>query len=78
MRRLAVRLTPRSSHNRIEIEGETAKAWVTAAPTDGQANEALIALLAKHLGLAPSRITIVRGHTSPEKTMEIEDAPSKG
>ena len=71
--RLDVRLTPRSSQNRIEIEGETARAWVTAAPTDGQANEALIRLVAKTLDVAPSRVTIVRGHTSREKTIEIEE-----
>jgi uncharacterized protein YggU (UPF0235/DUF167 family) len=28
--------------------------------------------LAKHLGLAPSRMKIVRGHTSRNKVIEIE------
>lgn len=76
-RRLAVRLTPRSSQNRIEIEGDAARAWVTASPTDGQANAALIRLVADTLDVAPPRVNIVRGHTSRAKTLDIKDAPAQ-
>jgi uncharacterized protein YggU (UPF0235/DUF167 family) len=45
---------------------------VTAPPVDGKANEALCRLIAKKAGVAPSRVTLVRGHTSREKTLDVE------
>ncbi len=38
---------------------------------DGKANEALIKLLAKHFNAPKTHITIVRGHTSRHKVVEI-------
>jgi len=75
---ISVKLTPKASSDRV---GEVRKlpdgqeqlaAYVTAPPDKGKANEALIRLLAKHLGLAPSHLKIVRGHTSRNKLIEIE------
>ena len=68
---ISVRLQPKSSQNRLEQGGETYKAWVPAPPVDGAANEALIKLVAKHFGVAPGRVRIVRGQTSRTKTVEI-------
>lgn len=68
---ISVRLQPKSSQNRLEQDGETYKAWVPAPPVDGAANEALIKLVAKHFGVAPGRVRIVRGQTSRTKTVEI-------
>ena len=77
-RTISVKLTPKASSDRV---GETRilpdgqeqlTAYVTAVPEKGKANEALLRLLAKHLGLAPSRLKIVRGHTSRNKVIEIE------
>lgn len=45
--------------------------YIRAIAADGQANEALIELLAKHYGVAKTRITIVRGHTSRHKVVSI-------
>lgn len=45
---------------------------VTAPPVDGRANEALVKLVAKRAGVAPSRVTITRGHTARDKTLEVE------
>lgn len=39
---------------------------------DGEANEAIVALLAKHLGVAKSTIQIVRGESGREKVLRIE------
>ncbi len=69
--RLEVRVTPRASSNRIAVETDLVRVYVTAAPTDGEANAAVTALLAKHLGIAPSSLHIVRGHTSRTKLFEI-------
>jgi uncharacterized protein YggU (UPF0235/DUF167 family) len=51
----------------------TIKAWVTAAPTDNQANEALCELLGKRLGIAKSNIDIISGATSRHKHLSISN-----
>lgn len=43
------------------------KAWVTASPTDGEANKAVMALIAKRLGIAPSKVELVSGQTARDK-----------
>ena len=70
--RITVKVIPRSSKNRIEWEQGNLKVRLTAPPVDGLANEALIALLAERLALPKRAITIVRGATSRQKTVEIE------
>jgi uncharacterized protein len=45
---------------------------VTAPPVDGKANEALIRLIAKRAGVAPSRVRVIRGHAARDKTLEVE------
>lgn len=39
---------------------------------DGQANAALVELLAKHFGVSKSRVEIIRGHTSRIKLVSVE------
>jgi uncharacterized protein (TIGR00251 family) len=68
---IPVRVTPRSSRNKVEVVDGQVRIWVTASPTDGQANEAVIQILAKSLGIPPSRITLVRGHTGRDKTLRV-------
>jgi len=44
----------------------------TRAPaTKGKANKRVVELLAEHLGVGPSDIEIVAGHTSPVKHVEV-------
>ena len=69
---LRVRVTPRSSKNDLRLDGESIKVWVTASPTDGQANEAVLALLAKRLDIAKSRLRLVSGQAGRDKAIEIE------
>ena len=45
---------------------------VTAPPVDGRANEALCRLIAKAAGVAPSNVSIVRGHTGRDKQVRVE------
>jgi uncharacterized protein len=71
---LRVRLQPRA--HRDEIVGERDGALVvrvTAPPVDGKANDALCRLVAKHLGVAPSRVTVVKGHRARDKVLRIDD-----
>lgn len=48
------------------------KVKLTAAPVEGEANEALINLLAKHLNIAKSNIKIKSGQRNRNKTVEID------
>ena len=48
---------------------------LAAPPTDNQANEELIRVLAKSLDITKERITISRGHTTRSKVIRIEIAP---
>jgi uncharacterized protein (TIGR00251 family) len=71
---LSVRLQPKSSQARIErLDHLNFKVWVMAPPVDGQANEALVELLSKDLGVAKSRIHLVSGHTSRQKVVRIDE-----
>ena len=45
---------------------------MTAPPADGEANEAVVRLLAKALSVAKSRVEIVSGHSSRVKKIAIE------
>ncbi len=66
-----MRVIPRSSKNILEWEQGTLKARLTAPPVDGAANAALISLLAERLAVPRRTISIVRGETSRQKTIEI-------
>jgi uncharacterized protein len=68
---ITVRVIPRSSKNGLEWDQGALKAHITASPVEGAANEALIALLARRLGLPKRSISIVRGATSRQKIVEI-------
>jgi uncharacterized protein len=68
-----VRVQPRA--RREEIAGERDGALivrVTAPPVDGRANDAVRKLLAKRLGIAPGRVSVVRGATARDKLVEID------
>lgn len=68
-----VKVVPKSSQRRVEaLEDGSLKVWVTQAPTDGQANTAVIKLLADTLGLAPSKLQIMKGETSRSKSIRAE------
>lgn len=76
--RLAVRLTPRARGRRIEgmvcdADGRPClKVAVDAAPVDGKANAALIALVASLLGVAKSAVTLAAGAGGRRKLLMVE------
>ncbi len=47
------------------------KVFVSAAPVDGAANEAVMAVISDSLKIPASRLEIFRGHTSRLKTIRI-------
>ncbi|HTE87072.1 MAG TPA: DUF167 domain-containing protein [Dehalococcoidia bacterium] len=68
-----VRLTPRGGRDAIAgwRDGEL-HIRVSAPAIDGRANEALIRLLARALGVARSRVTIVHGERARLKHIAVE------
>lgn len=77
MARLAVKLTPGASVDRIDGWGVDAegrpvlKVRVRARPIEGEANEALVKLLARALGVPKSAVSVQRGGQSRTKIIEI-------
>lgn len=75
--RLTVRLTPRGGRDAIDgvetlADGRPIlKVRVRAAPSDGQANAALVALLARELDLPRSAVALVAGATARLKTVAL-------
>lgn len=77
MTRLAVRLTPGASADRIDgwdvdADGRPVlKVRVRARPVEGEANAALLKLLAKALGVAKSGVSLERGGQSRTKMIAV-------
>lgn len=69
---IAVRVTPKTSRDRIEVEGGLIRVYVTVVPEDGKANQAVVKLLAKALGVAKTRLKLVRGATSRDKVFRVD------
>jgi uncharacterized protein (TIGR00251 family) len=70
---IKVRVQPKSSRNQVGgFQDGTLRVRVTAAPTEGQANAAVIALLAKTLGVSKSRLGIIRGYSSRDKVVSVD------
>jgi uncharacterized protein (TIGR00251 family) len=71
--RIDIRVAPRSSRDAVLGEHAGAlKVALTAPPVDGEANAALIAFLAKKLGVAARQIRIVHGERGKTKLLEVE------
>lgn len=78
MARLPIRLTPGASVDRIDgwdvdAEGRPVlKVRVRARPVEGEANAALVKLIAKTLGVPKSAVVLQRGGQSRTKMLVIE------
>lgn len=72
--RFQVRVAPRAKRNRIGAAHDgKLKVSLTAPPVDGAANDALIKLLARALGVPKRNVTIVAGLTSKTKTVRVSE-----
>lgn len=69
---LALRVTPRASRNAVEETDDGLKVAVTAPPENGKANAAVAKLLAQALGVAKTRLVLVRGATARDKVFRLE------
>jgi uncharacterized protein (TIGR00251 family) len=70
---IEVRLRPRGSRDELlGMRDGVLQARVTAPPVDGKANRALCRLIAKRVGVAPSKVSVVRGAKSRDKLVRVE------
>ena len=78
---LAVRLTPKGGRDAIDgiellADGRSVlKARVRAAPSEGEANTALLRLIAKAVGVPPRDVTLSAGATARIKRLTITGEP---
>jgi uncharacterized protein len=70
--RLALRVTPGARSEAIELGQEVVTIKVRTKPEDGKANARVLELLAEALGLATSRLRLLRGATGRDKLVQID------
>lgn len=69
-------VTPKASANRIKVEtladgSVLVRVYVTLVPEAGKANQAVLKLLAKEMGVPKSSLSIVRGETDRNKLIKL-------
>jgi hypothetical protein len=79
---IAIRVTPGSARESVLLEADATgrprlRVAVRARPLDGEANAAVIALLAKASGLPRSSLEISRGSTGRDKMVRINHSRSR-
>jgi uncharacterized protein len=67
-----VLVQPRASRARVgPVHGDRLKVAVTAPPVDGEANAAVIELIARALGVARGAVEVIAGAASRRKTVRV-------
>jgi uncharacterized protein len=69
---ISVRVTPGAAREQVTLDGSRFVIRVTVPPEDGKANKAVTKLLAKALGIAPTRLTLIRGAGSRDKVFRVD------
>lgn len=80
---LTVRVKPgaRAGARVEELGGDPAASlavFVRERAVDGAANAGVVRVLAEYFGVSPSRVEILRGHTSRVKRVRIEGVETPG
>lgn len=68
---LTLRVTPGARVESLVIDGDRLLVKVRTKPEDGKANAAVLDLLAAALGIAPSRLHLLRGTTGRDKQVQL-------
>lgn len=72
--RLTLRVQPRARRSEIVgWQGDILRVRVTASPVEGEANATVIALLAERLRVPRFDITLLHGHASRIKVVQVEN-----
>jgi uncharacterized protein len=73
---IRVHVQPKSRREQIlGMHGDRIKLAVTEPPNKGKANEAVVRLIAAELNLAASRVELLRGSTSRQKDLLVQELP---
>lgn len=73
MARLRLHVTPGAREEEIVgWRGESLRLKVRERPEKGRANEAVVRLLARRLGIPRASVSIVRGAASRDKLVEVD------
>ncbi len=76
--RLALKVTPGARSESIVLGSDAVMVKVRAKPADGEANAAVLALLAEALDLPTSRLRMLRGATGRIKLVLVLQAGANG
>ena len=76
---LTIRVTPRARKTEIGglLDDGTLRVRVAAPPVEGKANKALIAFLAKVLGVRKRKVEIVAGEKGLDKIISVLEMPAE-
>ena len=69
--RIAVKVNPGAREESIMLTDDAVLVKVRAPADKGAANAAVIAVMAQALGLAPSRVSLLRGATGRQKLLLV-------
>lgn len=69
---VSVRVTPKASRNKVDVQDGAIRVYVTTVPENGKATAAVQKLLAKSMGIAKSRLTLIRGQTNRDKVFRVD------
>ena len=74
--KISIHLKPNSRHREevVANDGGSLTVYTKAPAIEGRANMAAVKLLAKHFGVAPSKVKFVRGAASKYKVFEVDKA----
>ena len=76
--RFSVLIQHQSSKNEVTgIHNDALKIRLTATPAEGIANKSFIRFFAKWLGIGASKVNIVKGLSSKNKTIEVTGLEQK-
>jgi len=76
--RFSVLIQPQSSKNEVTgIRNDVLKIRLTAAPVEGAANKSFMRFFAKWLGVSPSKVNIIQGLSSKNKTIAVTNLTEK-
>lgn len=69
---ISVRVTAKASRTALLRDGDGLRAYVTELPEAGRANREVAKLLARALGIAKSRLTLLRGARNRNKVFRVD------
>jgi len=71
---IKVKTFPDAPRDHVEEKNpDTFRVFVREKASGGMANKRMMILLAEHLKIPASRLHIIKGHTAPNKILEIRE-----